>query len=211
MHRPGHHPSPRDVPRPRRTQVVGAGLAGAKVVGAVLVGAGLVLAGLGIPLLAGFGPGAVVASASACEMAPDADCRAPRTAPAPEAPAPATPALALAACGPWSDPVEGGSGGRVDTWRIDDVPSGATFDLRLEGEGGLVRVIVAYPVGHDAFDAGWRRLSPHAGGAAEGAPDPLGVELHELFHKGAAAAVEVTVQTFTVPTRWSYWLRCRWP
>jgi hypothetical protein len=165
-----------------------------------LAGASLALALLAVsPLVAS---GGAVASAAACGVAPASDCRPPRAAPVPEAPP-----RSLATCGPWSDPVEGGTDGGPHVWRIDDVPTGATFDLRLEGGGGPVRVIVAYPLGNEVFDTGWDRL----GGGDDGAAEPKGVELHDLFRKADAVAVEVTVRTSAAPTRWTYQLRCRRP
>jgi hypothetical protein len=165
-----------------------------------LMGASLSLALIAVsPLVA---PGGAIASAAACGVAPDSDCRPPRAAPVPE-----TPPRSIATCGPWSDPVEGGTDGGPHVWRIDDVPTGATFDLRLEGGGGPVRVIVAYPVGNEIFDSAWER----PGGVDDAAAEPAHVELHDLFRKVDALAVEVTVRTSAAPTRWTYQLRCRRP
>jgi hypothetical protein len=184
MSRSRHHPTSRvGIPRPLRAHLIGASLA---------------LALLAASLLVASGGGA---SAAACGVAPDSDCRPPRAAPVPE-----PPPRSLATCGPWSDPVEGGSDGDPHVWRIDDVPTGATFDLRLEGSGGPVRVIVAYPVGHEIFDSGRDRL----GASDDAAAEPTPVELHDLFRKEDAVAVEVTVRT-SATTRWTYQLRCRWP
>jgi hypothetical protein len=186
MPRSRHHPPSRvGIPRALR---------------ALLMGASLTLAMLAVWTLVA--SGGAVASAAACGVAPDSDCRPPRAVPVPE-----SPPRSLATCGPWSDPVEGGPDGGPHVWRIDDVPTGATFDLRLEGGGGPVRVIVAYPVGSEIFDSGWDRLGAGDDVAAESTP----VELHDLFWKVDAVAVELTVRTSAAPARWTYQLRCRWP
>jgi hypothetical protein len=186
MPRSRRHPSSRvGIPRPLRAHLTGASLTLA-LLAASLLGAG----------------GGGVASAAACGVAPASDCRPPRAAPVPEAPP-----RSLATCGSWSDPVESGNDGGPHVWLIDDVPTGATFDLRLEGGGGPVRVIVAYPVGHEIFDSGWNRNGAGDDAAAESTP----VELRDLFRKGDAVAVELTVRTSAAPARWTYQLRCRWP
>jgi hypothetical protein len=121
------------------------------------------------------------------------------------APPETPPPPALLACGPWSDPLDGDADGAVAVWRLDAIPTGATFDLRLEAEGGTVRVLVAHPPGHEVLDSGWRRLDDDAAGGA-------GLDLSDLFRKDeAAGSVEVTVRTTAAPTRWTVRLRCRRP
>lgn len=123
----------------------------------------------------------------------------------------------LNVCGVWSASTSGGFGVTIDTWNIENIPAGATFDMQFDALNQPDKFVVEYPIGNEVHDTGWRGHpfydgSPEFPGGVISAPSPAspgsGTAL-DMFEKGAQNTFRVVVTGPQQGTIWFYDIRCR--
>ena len=119
----------------------------------------------------------------------------------------------LTVCDTWTAATQGGQGVTTDVWNIEDIPTGATFDIQYNAFSIPDKYIVEY-VGNVVLDTGWRGSSSYQGdplypGGIEG---PGSGDEQDIFTKQAGQdSFRVTVIGPQAGTAWNYQVRCRIP
>jgi len=117
----------------------------------------------------------------------------------------------LAVCDQWSASQSGGFGVTIDTWNIEDIPVGATFDMEFQAFSVPDKFVVEYPVGNVVHDTGWRGSPGFDGNPLYpgGVISPGSGTVFDMFTKGAQNTFRVVVTGPAPGTLWNYRIRCR--
>lgn len=118
----------------------------------------------------------------------------------------------LSVCDEWSASQSGGFGVTIDTWSIEDIPVGATFDMEFQAYTVPDKFVVEYPVGNEVHDTGWRGGSSYNNNPTlypGGISGPGFGLASDMFTKGTQNTFRVVVTGPQSGTAWFYRIRCR--